>query len=72
MVTISVPAKSVLAFQGARPLWWTAAFVFGILLVGKNRGKLRRFMATAALLIISAVMISCGGSSGGVVDRPRW
>lgn len=65
MVTISVPAKSVLAFQGARPLWWTAAFVFGILLVGKNRGKLRRFMATAALLIISAVMISCGGSSGG-------
>ena len=64
MVTISVPAKSVLAFQGTHPLWWTAAFVFGILLVWKNGRNVRRFAVLAALLIISAVMISCGGSSG--------
>ena len=64
MVTISVPAKSVLALHRTHPLWWAAAFVFGILLVWKNGRNVRRFAALAALLIISAVMISCGGSSG--------
>lgn len=65
MVTISVPAKSVLALRGFRPLWLAAASVFGILLVWKNGRNGRRFAVLAALLIISAVMISCGGSSGG-------
>lgn len=65
MVTISVPARSASVFHKIRPLWWTAAFVFGILLVWKKGRNVRRFAAIAALLIISAVMISCGGSSSG-------
>ncbi|HET9165470.1 MAG TPA: hypothetical protein VFP11_05695 [Candidatus Angelobacter sp.] len=45
--------------------WWAAAFAFGILLVWQSGVNARRFAAIAALLIISAVMISCGGSSNG-------
>ena len=70
MVTISVPAKSVLALHRTRPLWWTAAFVFGILLVWKKGRNVRHFTALAALLFISTVMISCGGSSGGSGSTP--
>jgi hypothetical protein len=63
MVTVSVPARSVLASNRFRGVWWTAAFAFGILLVWKNSGNVRRFAAIAALLVMSVVMISCGGSS---------
>jgi hypothetical protein len=64
MVTVSVPAKSVLAFSGRHSLWWAAAFIFGILLVGKGREKRRRFAAIAVLLFTSGLIISCGGSTG--------
>jgi hypothetical protein len=63
MVTVSVPAKSALSLHRTRRLWWAAAFVFGILLVGKSREKRRRFAAIAALLVASILIISCGGSS---------
>jgi len=63
MVTVSVPAKSALVVPRIRPLWWAAAFVFGILLVGKSSEKRRRFAAIAVLLIASILIISCGGSS---------
>jgi hypothetical protein len=66
MVTVSVPAKSTLTLDRMIPYWWTAAFVFGVLLVWKSSGNVRRFAALAALLIISAVMISCGGSSSSL------
>jgi hypothetical protein len=65
MVTVSVPAKSVLTSRRARNVWLVAGFVFGILFVWKSSGNVRRFTAIATLLIISAVMISCGGSSTG-------
>ena len=63
MVTVSVPAKSAISLHRMRSLWWAAAFVFGILLVGKSREKPRRFAAIAVLLITSILIISCGGSS---------
>jgi hypothetical protein len=63
MVTISVPAKSVLAFHGTRGLWWTAVFAFGVLLLEKTRRNAPRFAAILCLLIVTALMISCGGSS---------
>ena len=70
MVTVSVPARSVLAFHRPGPPLWTAAFVFGILLVWKSGGNIRRFAAVATLLIISALLISCGGSRGGGGSTP--
>jgi len=62
VVTVSVPAKSALAFRGTRSLWW-AAFAFGILLVQKKRRTVLRFAAIATLLVMSILMISCGGNS---------
>jgi hypothetical protein len=70
MVTVSVPAKSALTLQRTFPYWWTAAFVFGVLLVWKSSGNARRFAAVAALLVIGAAMISCGGSSSGTGSTP--
>jgi hypothetical protein len=70
MVTVSVPAKSGLAFHRNHPLWWIATFVFGILFLGKICRNMSRFAAVAALLIIGAVMISCGGSSSGTGSTP--
>ena len=66
MVTVSVPAKSALAFYGMRGLWWASVLAFGILLIQKKRRTVLRFAAIAALLMMSAIMISCGGSSTGV------
>jgi hypothetical protein len=63
MVTVSVPAKSALAFHRTRGLWWASALAFGILLTQKKRRTVLRFAAIATLLIMSAIMISCGGSS---------
>lgn len=65
MVTVSVPARSALAFRGTRNLWWAAAFAFGILLVRKDRRNVLRFTAMAALFAMGVFIISCGGSSGG-------
>jgi len=69
MVTVSVPAKSALAFHGRRPLWW-AAFAFGIFLIQNKRRKILRSTAIAALLVTSVFVISCGGNSSTGVTGP--
>lgn len=70
MVTIVVPAKSALSLHGKRSLWWVATCVFAILLVQKRRRNVFRFAVIGALIIFSAMMISCGGSSGGSGSAP--
>jgi len=65
MVTVSVPSRSALHFRARHNFWWAAAFVFGILLVQKNRRNVLRFAALAALLITSVLIISCGSNSTG-------
>jgi hypothetical protein len=69
-VTVTIPARTAGIQQRPGIFWWTVLAVCGTALAFGRRRRTDRFLLMAIVLLGSAFLISCGGSSNSTSNNP--